>query len=221
MRMELDGLSEDGFAVLRTTDSRDLLKLAEKIGVLRRRSSGRSFIDELKPQPADHARTSSMTSRFGIRAFPFHTDGAFLRVPPRFTLLRCESDSVGQRPTFVLDSKKFLAPTLCERLVRHIWQVSVRPSFYCSLLQQREDGFCLRWDPNIIKAAHKAAQATTVEFTNAIESAASTAIIWQPSVTLVLDNWRVLHARADRPHGIEHEDRLLQRVYVDPLKERS
>lgn len=207
-------LDKDGYVLLSTQNVDVMLSLANELGVPVPSRSGRPVVAELKPEPSHMASTSSMTSRFGLHAFPLHTDGAFHLIPPRFLILRCERDSVGGRPTTILDSHKFLTDGLRDQLQAHLWQVDVRPAFYCSLLREVRGLHCLRWDPNILRPAHRSAKLTSNDFCHALTSASIISISWRPNLTLVVDNWRFLHARADRPEGVDHEDRLLQRVLV-------
>src|SRR5215469_2732818 len=207
-------LHQNGYRLLRTKDVGSLLRLANELGDPISSRPGRPVLVELKPEPSHNARTSSMTSRFGLHSFPLHTDGAFRLVPPRFLILRCERDSIGDRPTIILDSQRFLNDPLRARLRAHLWQVNARPAFYCSLLQQIEGLLCLRWDTNILRPAHRSAQSTTHDFDHALTSIPTVSIRWEPNLTIIIDNWRLLHARADRPEGADYEDRLLQRVLV-------
>jgi L-asparagine oxygenase len=207
-------LHADGYVLLSTSNTDNMLRLANELGVPVPSRPGHPVLAELKPEPFHKARTSSMTSRFGLHSFPLHTDGAFYPIPPRFVILRCERDSVGGRPTIILDSHTFLTDGLRDQLRTHLWQVHVRPAFYCSLLQEAEGSLCLRWDPNILRPAHRSAKSTTNDFHNALATSSAISINWEPTLTLVMDNWRLLHARADRPEGVDHEDRLLQRVLV-------
>lgn len=207
-------LRKDGYTLLRTPDARSLLCLASELGVPMPSRPGQPLVAELRPELSHAARTSSMTSRFGLHSFPLHTDGAFLRSPPRFLILRCKQDSVGGRPTVILDPHPFIADRLCDQLRTHLWLVDVRPAFYCSLVQDIGDSSCLRWDPNILKPAHRSARSTTDDFRVVLKASCPISIKWEPTLTLVVDNWRLLHARADRPEGVRYEDRVLQRVLV-------
>jgi len=96
------------------------------------------------------------------------------------------------------------------RLRRDVWKViGVRKSFWARVL----DGVCgndyLRFDAACMTPAEGASSADVIR--GALLSAESRAISWEQSKFLVIDNWRVLHARgtATQPDGDRHHLRLL------------
>src|SRR6202000_1586974 len=49
----------------------------------------------------EEAPRNTLSSRHGTGAFPFHTDGAHWREPPRFLILHCDDDGEATRPTLL------------------------------------------------------------------------------------------------------------------------
>ena len=70
----------------------------------------------------------------------------------------------------------------------------------------RFDRFCME------PISRKAMQAAVI-LNLAIEGVTSTSIQWFEDKVLILDNWRVLHARGIAPR-VEDEERILERTYV-------
>src|SRR5690242_15684363 len=57
----------------------------------------------IRPQPVCAAPANTLSSRYGMGTFPFHTDTVYWRTPARFIPFHCVNTGSGGRPTLLLD----------------------------------------------------------------------------------------------------------------------
>jgi L-asparagine oxygenase len=157
---------------------------------------------------------------YGLGAFPFHTDLAHVRTPPRYLMLRCVS-GYGTVSTDLVDGF-----ALVERIGRSVMSKALvkprRPvngstplySLYRPATSVRHA--MLRWDEVFIVPASTAGQRGFSEVAKEIGSFPRIPISLQfPGDTLWIDNWRMLHGRS--AIGVDQSDRVIQRAYFGEL----
>lgn len=146
----------------------------------------------------------TLTDRFGRGAFPWHSDGAIARKPPRFIVLQNLTQSrvpteIAVVPADVRDELGGVVLRAQDRRGR---------SRLLSALERHAGHDLLRWDARTCSVA---AGPRKVEA--AIASLAVNAQIdWMSPATVVIDNWQVLHRRPAVPCS---DVRGLRRWYVD------
>nr|WP_295831328.1 TauD/TfdA family dioxygenase [uncultured Azospirillum sp.] len=84
------------------------------------------------------------------------------------------------------------------------------------LCEQVESGYRLRWDEKFLRPASRIGEAASKQIRSVLcnTSTLSAALI-EVGDMLIIDNWRMLHART--PVQVGREDRLIQRVYLEEL----
>src|SRR5215472_17980714 len=92
-----------GWTVIDLDVEHDLLDLARAFGTPVPTRRGASSLARLRIWDRDAARPNSLSARYGTAAFPFHTDAAFLRVPPEIGLMRLRPGGASRRPTLFFD----------------------------------------------------------------------------------------------------------------------
>ena len=119
----LAALAGDGFAVTRTS-LEEFDALATRLGssVSVRRNG--PITDQLMPTPSDQAAPRSLSAIYGLGTFPFHTDAAHHRVPPRYVLMRLADGATSTTPTQLVDAEPgaFTLPD-SKTLTRETWLV--------------------------------------------------------------------------------------------------
>src|SRR5215813_853252 len=140
----------------------------------------------LAPADRSGARSWSLSGMFGRDAFPWHTDGAISSHPPHWLVLRPVRLS---EPTFT----ELLDPgdELRQRLARTILLARdhVGRARYLPALVPMKDGYRIRWDSRTCQSRSRAVA-------QEVAMAAPTATIWwRLDLTLVIDNYRLLHRR--------------------------
>jgi hypothetical protein len=174
------------------------------------------LVQELVPKSSSTPNTYS--GIYGLNLFPFHTDLATWRQPPRYLLLRCIRGYAAV-PTLLVDGRILADAVTPDILMRAIFKPRRPRDGALSLLRLYEpvdDGQRLRWDGVFLKPASKAGEIADVRVREWLARCQPLSIaLTRADDTLVIDNWRMLHARSPIPAG--REDRKLERVYLREL----
>nr|WP_236762489.1 TauD/TfdA family dioxygenase [Agrobacterium tumefaciens] len=170
-------------------------------------------------EPRATATPNTYSGNFGLDRFPFHTDLAHWRVPPRYLVLRCQ---VGYRdvPTLLLDGRELADAVSRNVLARAIFKPRRPRNGAFELLRLYEactnGDELLRWDEIFLTPASRIGETADLAIREWLAKAEPLQIaLHLPGDTLVVDNWRMLHARSPIPPG--REDRSIQRVYLGAL----
>lgn len=193
---EYYNVSDDGF-----------LEIALKYGnPIKSRPDG-GVIDTLITRTSDQVKRDSLTKRYGTDNFPIHTDGAYLKIPPRFILLKYVGDITEVTPTIIVhfDTKKLTEEEV--DFVKHrIWFVrGENKGFYSRILQ---DGI-LRYDKEVMRLVNSDSDLMET----ILKKMVMTSISWERNKVVIIDNYAVLHYR---PKVSEEEinKRILQRINI-------
>jgi len=170
-------------------------------------------------EPRDNGPPNTYSGLFGLGAFPLHTDLAHWPVPPRYMLLRC-GKGYADVPTLLLDGMEIVREMDADALERALVRPRRRQSGELRLLHlwspPKRDTGCLRWDPVFLQPASVQGRRAFDALRDRLEVATPTqAVMIEPGEAIVIDNWRMLHARPAIPAG--RRDRYLQRVYLRSL----
>jgi L-asparagine oxygenase len=171
------------------------------------------LIRDIRPQHTSEAPRNTLSSRYGLDSFPFHTDGAHWIRPPRYLVLYCLDPGRAHRQTMILSPLELLSKEEKLALRRELWRVTgIARSFWVRVL----DGVCgdefLRFDEACMRPERPLCVSATI-MQRRIGVAAPRAIHWEQSKFLVIDNWRTLHARGtamQTDHDRHHLRILLQ-----------
>lgn len=198
-------------------DQQDLLNFARELGVPVSSRRNGPLVDELRPTAKVAANPRSLSAEHGEQAFPFHTDAAYQRIPPRYVLLRLVSGEDSARPTLLLDVKELsIEPEEMQLLRREVWTVfGARSRFLSPLINETlvPEHTILRFDPSCMHPATDGFGASRSILDRAIGTGEPVQIEWERGSLLVIDNWRMLHARPPRP-AQDDSNRVLERVLV-------
>ena len=157
---------------------------------------GGEATDRLRPTLPQNAAPRSLSATYGLAAFPFHTDGAHHRVPPRFVLMRLADGAASGTPTLLVDGYRSLIHAVDRKmLARETWLVrgGFGRTFYAPILDTARG--LLRFDPGCMRHPAGTAPKGGGILMRRLEQAPLTRIDWTQDATLVVDNWRMLHAR--------------------------
>jgi len=190
------------------TSENSFLKLAQTLGrpISSRRNS--PIIDIITPKRKEDAHPQSISKKIGLGRLPYHTDGAYFKIPPRYILLRCKEVGENQVPTQIVDVMRFATKDELFELGFRTWKVSSRDgTFYSPILNKN----ILRYDLNIMQPYSKLDDNTSI-INNIIKRTSPIKITWEAGKTILLDNWACLHAR---PEVSENSiNRILQRIMI-------
>lgn len=218
MIVSKDLIALQGYAFLpRLLPHLSLPALVDEIGTLATMESGSAY-STLEPTLEQHASPVSYSGMYGFGEFPFHTDLAHWRQPPRFLVLRCLT-GFREVPTLLVDGHHLIQRIGPGRLSRALVRPRRPRNGRISLLRLYQKGEAeglLRWDSKFIAPSGSAGTEAYAEMQAAIAETTPIRIeLQEPADTLIVDNWRMLHARGDIP---EHcKGRRVERAYLGEI----
>jgi len=188
-------------------DDKDFVKLALTYGTpIKSRESG-NFIDTLVAVHSNQVKKDSLSKRYGLDEFPIHTDCAYLKLPPKYILLRYIGSIENLTPTIVVhfDESK-LSDEEKDFIQRIIWFVKSKDNgFYSPILK---DGI-LRYDKEVMKMANP----NEDKMIEILAKMDRTEIKWTKNKVAVINNHSVLHFRP-QTRDEENNKRVLQRINI-------
>lgn len=206
-------LSTNGYCTLRGFDRSKLLGFANKFGTPTVDPRHPYPIRALSPQHVTKANPNTLSSRYGLLPFPFHTDVAHWRSPARILLLYCVKPGSGQRPTSLVDSFQWkLSAKDLHILCASIWRSGHVRSFLCNAMECEENSLGIRYDPGCMTPYSESANEAQVILQRFIKISSSTQIDWSEQTLLIIDNTRMLHARGAAL--VPDTDRVIERVLI-------
>lgn len=214
--MDRQELLQNGWIEFMCDLSTDSLSIARQFGEPLPSRRGGSLVDPLVPMKQEDAHPRSISAIYGTGEFPFHTDGAYMRVPPRFMLLRF-IEGKSNRTTLLLDAcaLPFSAEERRE-MFRDVWVVNGgRGRFLTTVFNNSlvSGSTIVRYDRGCMRPAHPAFNRAADILDLRSQENKPVQINWKLGRTLVLDNWRMLHARGSSSLEAA-ERRVLERVLV-------
>jgi hypothetical protein len=205
-------LQRRGFVLLKANcPDLELLRIAKDLGPPVPSTPGAPVISELRPRQPLTQKTQTFSSLYGLASFPFHTDTAHWPVPARFVILRDIGES-HDRPTLLLPMEKFALACTPQDMTAAIWKVKGPfGTFYCSIIEFANTIRRIRYDPICMRAGND--PAIRVNEALSTKQRKPIRVDWEPSLALIIDNWRILHGRG-RSLRDDSRSRCLQRVLI-------
>ncbi|MBK8968012.1 MAG: TauD/TfdA family dioxygenase [Lewinellaceae bacterium] len=197
----------DKIKILQTSEN-SFIELAKTLGKPISSRRDNKIIDVLTPKRKEDAHPQSISKKIGLGRFPYHTDGAYFKIPPRYVLLRCKQVGENQIPTQIVDVMDLANKDELFELGFRTWKVSCRNgTFYSPILNKR----VLRYDLNVMQPYSESDNNSNI-IDDIIGRSTPIEINWEIGKTIVLDNWACLHAR---PKVDENSTtRTLQRIMI-------
>lgn len=215
LRDALDVVEQHGCTLLYLDARRDFERLARCLGTPRSSRGGGDVFERLQIVSRDEARPHSLSAAHGDGAFPFHTDTAHWPVPARYLLLRSETTS--SRQTHVVDIGGVIENSASSALLaRGVFSVrNGRRSFLAPAWEPLNR--CVRFDQGCMLAANRPAREAIAVLTSLVAVAPVISVDWTEGRTLLVDNWRCMHARGVASSSERQEPRRLLRALVEVL----
>ncbi len=193
-------------------ESDSFLSLARKFGEPLKLADG-NYIKNLRVIDKIESRPNTLSSKYGIGGFPFHTDGAFMLPPPRWVLLRAVSGNVS-RSTYIKPFVKFFEGIDCQILRCSIWACNTGTQSYFTTIQFSAGGLSgYRYDRDCMRAANQSAKTIEETLFRRSECLPDQVFEWELNRVIAIPNWNYLHSRGESPMSSD-SDRVLQRIYV-------
>lgn len=172
-----------------------LEQLAKQLGEPAHFGDKPSTITTLRPTPSEEAKPRSLSRQFSLGEFPFHVDTAHWVTPCRYVLMGCLCPGAGKRPSLLLDTRNLeLTPAQVALLEQTPLRIrNGKHSFFGTVLRSGRQ--FVRYDPGCMEAICANGERALAFYSNAAWADQIVTIEWERGKTLVIDNWRVLHAR--------------------------
>jgi alpha-ketoglutarate-dependent taurine dioxygenase len=194
-----------------------LINLARALGTpIPARRSG-PLTQLLLPTEAKDALPFSLSAGFGVGSFPWHTDGAHWRHPPRWVVMRLASGGASQTATGLVSLAELGLNEQQRLLLRGAMFVISRgrSAFLRPLLDDitYPGRLVLRLDPRVMRPAHDSSLAAYEMLQRALDATQPARVEWRQGHALVVDNWNCAHMR-EAVRTEERRNRVLERVLV-------
>lgn len=176
------------------------------------RGRARQIVEALRPKAPETAPPASLSRKYGLDAFPFHVDTAHWVTPARFMILSCVSLGDEVVPTLLLN-RNDVNLSSDERNIANSAVFLVkngRNSFYSSIFGGGRE--FIRYDPGCMEPQGQDAIKALAIFAHERVRRYVQEFSWEIGDSLIIDNWRMLHARAAA--GKNSAGRLLLRCLV-------
>jgi L-asparagine oxygenase len=211
-----DEVARHGYAFVQEyCQDKDVVAVATELGQPIAPWEGR-LVQELVPRAS--APPNSYSGIYGFGRFPFHTDLAHWRLPPPYLLLRCVTGYTDV-PTLLLDGHALIESVTIDILTRAVFKPRRPRDGELTLLrlcESTDTGHRLRWDEKFLKPASKIGELADQRVREYLTDRWPLFIaLTRPGDLLLIDNWRMLHARSPIPLG--REDRKIERIYLEGL----
>jgi hypothetical protein len=205
---ELESVNWTTFQV---ESSFELISIARELGeIIPSRKNSDQFIDKLTVKNKSDSTKKSLSSMFGKDAFPFHTDGAYVEVPPKYVLLRSMSKS---DCSTILCDPKFNRKEL-KILTKDVWLVDGgRGKFYSNLIEEIGNDYRLRYDSACMRPALKSFSESYKVLNNKISTCPSKHIYWNKNQCVIFNNWKLIHSRSNAKDET-YANRTLERIWI-------
>jgi hypothetical protein len=198
-------IEKDGWVVI-DEYSGELLNLIENIcSKLELEISLHNF-KKLIPKDKNEVEHFSLSSSYGLKEFPLHTDGAEYKTPPRFLVLRALSNS--PTGTCIADANSICDSNICDSK----WSVKTKDGIVKTKLFELHPKYNIEFI-RFNRLSMKCDEGEKLEVYKAIDNLTVSSILWTKNKTIIIDNWRVLHGRQTIIEE-DYEKRILERLQV-------
>ncbi len=189
---------------------KELIELAYSLGQPISSRVNSAIIDHLVPIKSSDAHQQSLSINFGIGDFPFHTDGAYFKTPPRYIIMRYLKGTPNPTPTILCDLNKLNSDDK-ENLKNCIWKVKSRNNDFLSTILSDNETF-YRYDKCVMTPVVSKNQ-NGFYFESLIANLPKKEINWTINKAVIIDNWTNLHTRP-KVNEQEINYRMIQRIMV-------
>jgi L-asparagine oxygenase len=200
--VEVEKMHQEGFALVEWDPEESLEDLAKVLGLMLR--------EHRLLAPRETGGRPSLSARHGLGAFPWHTDGAQRVRTPRWLLMRSHGEP--KTPTLLLDGTALATNGgITAELAAASWLVQGTPPFYAPVIAP--NGEALRWNPDLMSPRGSRGAVADKRWRLLLAAAEANRHQWRSGETLILDNWRLLHARP--PITADDPERQLERIQCE------
>ncbi len=206
----VDEVNKKGFTILKNFPERDLLLLAAAFGFSVSEDRDGVLIKDLYLQESNDAPQNTLSREYGKAEFPFHTEAAYWKIPPKYMMLFCVNPGSGGRQTRLL-TPPLTSLKLCQQHVLNndIWTVfPLRHPFLTTISENR----MIRYDMNCMRPSVSDSESAVI-MNQIINESPITNVDWEKNQLLIINNHKCLHSRSSNFRPSEGF-RKLKRVLI-------
>lgn len=190
-------LDQNGYVLVPNVQPIDLSSMCESLGSITVDRRNPQPFRHISPQQKESARKNTLSSRYGVGSFPFHTDAAHWRQPPNYLVLFCSEPGSGGRETHLIDTRMWeLDDELRLSMRSSIWRIGHREQWLGTLAAENDGELSVRYDTDCMSPAGPKAERLKIYIQSLIDCSVPIRIFWKENSLLVIKNSRMLHARA-------------------------
>lgn len=169
----------------------------------------RRLVDRLTPKHVDKARPHSLSRMSGTGQQPWHMDMAHRVEPARYLVMGMHECPATTADTELLDASALIPPDLHGAALAEPFLIRTGAQSFYATIKAKGAPF-VRFDPGCMQGTTARAKALLQQLIT--RTLAPTHVHhWTPGAVLVIDNWKMLHRRAD---ATTSTNRILYRVSV-------
>lgn len=213
-------LESIGYLIFDNVNQNDLISFADVLGLPKASRPGRTLIDIITPKEKNLGRKNTLSSYFGLDLIPFHSDGAYLSMPPKFVILYYQGTCDSSNSTLLKDLTllEFSKPLELD-LQRQLFTVRDKnKDFYTSIINVSNKRKFYRYNPICMKPTNDAAVEANRRFDQNLSKLPVISVPFSNNRLLIFNNWRYLHGR----NQINLENgaiRSVHRIFVFEVEE--
>lgn len=201
--------------MLSNGDAEAILAELDRIGdMLGTRVPGRAgaISEVIEPRAPNEAYPRSLSVKFGLRALPLHVELSHRPRPCRYILLGCLDPGSPGADTMLLDWRTigFTPDELDILEAAPILVRNGRSSFYSTILPTGRA--FLRYDPGCLESVDERGAVALDLVRRRLRTCHPAIHKWRRGDVLIIDNWRILHGRAQSEPG---SGRRVARILID------
>jgi hypothetical protein len=169
----------------------------------------RRLVDRLTPKHADKAHPHSLSRMSGTGQQPWHMDMAHRVEPARYLVMGMHECPARTADTELLDASVLIPRDLHEAALAEPFLIRTGAESFYATIKAKGVPF-VRFDPGCMQGTTTHAKAL-LQLLLTRTHAPTHVHQWTPGAVLVIDNWKMLHRRADTTASV---NRTLYRVSV-------
>lgn len=181
-------IENDGWVVIDEYTG-ELLNLMENVCLKLKLDISFHNYKKLIPKDKNEVEHFSLSSAYGLKEFPLHTDGAEYKTPPRFLVLRALSKS--PTGTCIADAISIYDnKSVCNSK----WSVKTKDGILKTKLYEQHPKYNVEYI-RFNRLSMKCDEGEKMDVYKAIDNLTISSVNWTENKTIIIDNWRVLHGR--------------------------
>jgi hypothetical protein len=212
---DLQVLAAQGWLYLTNLSGLNIVAVGEQLGKPTSSQPTRDLTDVLLPLNCADAPPGSLSSIYGLGEIPFHTDGVYHPIPPKYMILQARTNV--PFALRILDFQQLdFSPQELATLSHDVWIVNgYLKKFYGAILSNSlvRDKTVIRYNQMGMVPCDQNHTVAGKILASKLENADYFSLYFTANSILILNNWRMLHGR-DKVTPEQRYQGKLERLFV-------